>query len=170
LDGRNAFLIEQQIAAGNLILEERYMKARLFLTTLFGIMLFAVSGNAQSLVRFNTHSIGPSVSPSSSGEIPTIDAVSGKPIRVVIDFVKSGKSTPALLLSPSKGVTFKNIPCGPGERILVSNRTVQVYLEIELENALISSYSISGHAGSCRLLSVRLADGNQYGAKLRFRE
>lgn len=146
------------------------MKTRLFLTTLFAIMLFAVAGNAQTLVRFNSHSIDPSLSQSGSNEVPTVDAVMGKPIRVVIDFVKAGTSTPELLLSPSNGVTFKNVPCGRGETVLVSGKKVQVYLEIELENTLVSSYSISGHAGSCRLLNVRLANGAEYRAKLRFRQ
>lgn len=147
------------------------MKTKIILTSVFAIMLFAVAANAQaSIVRFNSHTPSTPVVLARSGETPTIDMTGSRPIKIVIDPVRTDRATPALLLSPSKGVTFKNVPCGTGEKVLVSNKPMQVYLEIELQNTLVSSYSISGHAGSCRLMSIRLSNGDEYRGRLRFRQ
>lgn len=146
------------------------MKTRLFLTTVFAIMLFAVAGNAQAnLVRFNSHSSGSPLSTSRSGGM-MLDALHGKPIKVVIHLAKSDKSTPKLLEAVVKGKTFKAIPCGPGERVnaLSDSGKVEAYVEIQLQNTLVSNYSISGHAGSCGLLSIRLWNGTEYFGKIRF--
>ena len=148
------------------------MNMRILLTTVFAIMLFAVAASAQNVVAFDSHGVGHQLSASRSSEAPMmLDALAGKPIKVVIHFAKAGKSTPILNLAPSKGKTFKILPCGPGESLAAGNATakMEVYLQIELENTLISNYSISGNVGSCRLVSLRLANGAEYRAKLRFR-
>ena len=146
------------------------MKTRLLLTTVFAIMLFAVTGSAQQrLIMFDSHSVSYPMSTSRAGA-PMAEALEGKPVRVVIHFAKSGKSMPNLLVAPVKEKTFKIIPCGAGEPVVAKNSAarMEVYLEFELSNTLISSYSISGHSGSCGLLGIRLANGTDHFARLRF--
>lgn len=145
------------------------MKSRIILTTVFAIMLFAMAGSAQSLVRFNSHSVDYPLSPSRSGA-PMIDALAGKPVKVVIHFAKMSKASPKLFLAVANGKTFKVIPCGPGESVAPrdSSGKMEVYLQIQLENTLISGYSVSGQPGSCGLLTLRLSNGSEYFGKLRF--
>ena len=145
------------------------MKTRLILTTVFAIILFAVAGNAQTLVRFNSHSIDVPLSTSRAGA-PIFDALAGQPIKVAIHFAKMSKASPKLFLAAVSGKTFKAIPCGPNEAVATGGSTarMEVYLQIELQNALVSGYSVSGRPGSCGLLSIRLADGTEHFGKLRF--
>ena len=144
------------------------MKTRLILTTVFAIILFAVAGHAQNIVAFDSHGVENQLSPSRSGKLPTLDAKIGRPIKIVIDPVETRKSTPALFGAVSGGKTFKAMPCGLGGRVgtKAANEKMEVYIRIELENTLISSYSISGHSGSCGVLGLRL-NGTEYFAKVR---
>ena len=145
------------------------MKMRLITTTVFAIMLFAVGASAQRVVGIDSNSTEHTLSSSRAGSVPMLDALVGKPVKVVIDFAETRKSTPKLLDAAVKGKVFKILPCGPVEALATAGDTgkMQVYLEIKLEDTLISSYSISGHAGACRLVSLRLANGSEYRAKLR---
>jgi type VI protein secretion system component Hcp len=146
------------------------MKMKLLLTTVFAIMLFAVAGNAQQkLIMFDSHSTDYAMSPSRTAA-PMIDALAGKPIKVVIHFAKMSKATPKLFLAGAPGMTFKAVPCEPDGRVAAreSVEKMEVYLEIRLQNALVSNYSVSGQPGSCGLLGLRLSNGAEYFAKLRF--
>lgn len=147
------------------------MKAAIIFTSLFVIVSFAAIANAQHIKVFDGRGNYNLLSPSRTAELPPLDVNAGKPIKAEIHFLQVDKTVETELRRNPPTVYTDPIPCGfgVGSAYRNSNGKFEVYLEFELSNTLVSSYSISGRRGTCRLLTVLMPDGTEQYGKLRFR-
>lgn len=128
-----------------------------------------------------------------SSGVPIIDLPAGKPMRLDFSPARGDERYAYVFVGSQAHVSAPEIPCGgtltsserssrgsrgidrtiggSGDDILIGGTTTHdaqpVYLVIKMKPVYVTSYQTS--AGTCRLLSVKLANGSEYRGVVRFR-
>ena len=146
------------------------MKTRIIFTSLFAIMMFGVMANGQNGRLFVGTDVGVFVTPARtpSSELPTLNLIAGQPIRINVAVRKDEKKDDIIVGAGAQPhVKTTQIPCEsvPSTSVRKGNSE---YMTITFPDLIVSSTEVSWK-NTCRLLTIKMQDGKEYRARLRFR-
>ena len=150
------------------------MKMRIIFSAIFVYMSFAVIANAQQGRLYVATDVGvyvPLVQSSSMSQLPVVSVTAGQPIRVQTGVKKDADLDIITGAGPGAQphVKMTQIPCEdvPATSVRKAAGISLNFTKVMLRD-VSSSATDAAWRNTCRLLTVELADGSKYRARIRF--